>query len=124
MTDDAGRVLDREVGWHVLPFALTDFMDRLRPVFGTAGAQEYGSLEAQIATISDDIAYNTHDIDDGVRAGFFALDDLRHVALVDDILARSKCAHPQIAPERRMGEFTRRLITRLSITLTEPRARG
>jgi dGTPase len=74
---------------------------------------EHGSLEAQIATISDDIAYNTHDIDDGVRAGFFALDDLRHVALVDDILSEIETAHPQIAAERRMGEFTRRLITRL-----------
>jgi dGTPase len=112
MVDDAGKVLDARLGG-TLPFALTDFMTDYALSSEQLGLEEYGSLEAQIATISDDIAYNTHDIDDGVRAGFFALDDLRHVALVDGILGEIDAAYPQIAPERRMGEFTRRLITRL-----------
>jgi dGTPase len=112
MTDEQGQILDPKLGG-VLPFALTDFMERHRLDAQTLALNEHGSLEAQIATISDDIAYNTHDIDDGVRAGFFALDDLRHVAIVDDILSEIETAHPQIAAERRMGEFTRRLITRL-----------
>lgn len=42
----------------------------------------YASLEAQIAAISDDIAYNNHDIDDGLRAGLFPLDELREVPLI------------------------------------------
>ncbi len=112
MTDDRGNVLDPKLGG-VLPYALIDFMDRHQLDGEKLALSEHGSLEAQIAAISDDIAYNTHDIDDGVRAGFFALDDLRHVTLINDILREIESAHPQIAAERRMGEFTRRLITRL-----------
>ena len=44
----------------------------------------YASAEAQVAAIADDIAYDAHDIDDGLRAELFALDDLAEVALVGD----------------------------------------
>ena len=46
----------------------------------------YASAEAQVAALSDDIAYNNHDIDDGLRAGLFALDDLKDVPLVGPVL--------------------------------------
>jgi dGTPase len=49
--------------------------------------EEFSSLEAQIAAIADDIAYNNHDIDDGLRAGFFNYDDLRELPLVGDVIS-------------------------------------
>ena len=49
---------------------------------------EYSSLEAQIASISDDIAYNNHDIDDGLRAGFFTFNELRELPLIGDIIEK------------------------------------
>jgi len=48
--------------------------------------QTYGSLEAQISSLSDDIAYNNHDIDDGLRANFFNIDDLREIPVLNDII--------------------------------------
>tara|TARA_Y100000287_G_scaffold59459_1_gene46700 strand:+ start:1490 stop:2629 length:1140 start_codon:yes stop_codon:yes gene_type:complete len=48
--------------------------------------KEYPSLEAQIASISDDIAYNNHDIDDGLRAGFFTYSDLKDLPLIGEII--------------------------------------
>ena len=48
--------------------------------------QSHGSLEAQISSLSDDIAYNNHDIDDGLRANFFSIDDLREIPVLNDII--------------------------------------
>ena len=48
----------------------------------------FASAEAQVAAIADDIAYDAHDIDDGLRAGLFALEDLAGVPLISDILQR------------------------------------
>ncbi|HZW48417.1 MAG TPA: dNTP triphosphohydrolase, partial [Microvirga sp.] len=47
----------------------------------------FASGEAQAAAIADDIAYDAHDIDDGLRAGLFGIDDLREVPLLDEILS-------------------------------------
>ena len=44
------------------------------------------SLEAQIASISDDIAYNSHDLEDGLKANLFNIDDLKHVPILSDIV--------------------------------------
>jgi len=46
----------------------------------------FGSLEAQVSSLSDDIAYNNHDIDDGLRANFFTIDDLREIPILKDII--------------------------------------
>ena len=48
------------------------------------------SLEAQIAAISDDIAYNCHDIDDGLRAGLFTLEDLKQIASFNNAIKKNK----------------------------------
>jgi dGTPase len=45
--------------------------------------RQYASLEAQIASIADDIAYDNHDIDDGIRAGLLTLDQLRELPFID-----------------------------------------
>jgi len=50
--------------------------------------ETHASLEAQVAAISDDIAYNNHDVEDGLRAGMFQLDDLAQLSLMGPILAQ------------------------------------
>src|SRR5262249_53229911 len=70
----------------------------------------FAGLEAQIASLSDDIAYNNHDIDDGLRAGLFRIEDLQDVPLVGPVFAEVKRAYPAISEPRVIGEAIRRLI--------------
>jgi dGTPase len=72
-----------------------------------------GSAEAQAAAIADDIAYDAHDIDDGLRANFFRIEDLAEVRLLADILSAIDVAYPALDPPRRAHEIIRRLITRM-----------
>jgi dGTPase len=78
----------------------------------------HASAEAQVAAVADDVAYDAHDIDDGLRAVLFTLDDLRALPLVGDILADIDRKHPQLEPSRRAHETVRRLITRMIEDLT------
>jgi dGTPase len=71
------------------------------------------SAEAQIAALADDIAYDAHDLDDGLRAAFFTLDDLAGVGLVADILEEVRTAYGVLDPTRAAHEVIRRLIARL-----------
>jgi dGTPase len=73
----------------------------------------YPSAEAQAGAIADDIAYDAHDIDDGLRAQMFAVDDLAGLPLVADLLAEIDAGHAHIEPVRRAHEVVRRLITRM-----------
>ncbi len=67
--------------------------------------------EAQVAAFSDDIAYNNHDIDDGLRAGLFTLTELRgEVPMVDRVLATVEKDYPSIDEFRLAAETVRRLI--------------
>ncbi|WP_046863862.1 deoxyguanosinetriphosphate triphosphohydrolase [Microvirga massiliensis] len=68
--------------------------------------------EAQAAAIADDIAYNAHDIDDGLRAGLFDIEELRQAAFLDDLLREIDALHPNLDLSRRIHEVTRRVITR------------
>ena len=74
----------------------------------------FASAEAQVAAIADDIAYDAHDIDDGLRAGLFALDELASVPLIGEHPAKTFTeGHPQLEPERLVHELVRRLITQM-----------
>lgn len=73
----------------------------------------YAGAEAQVAALADDVAYNNHDIDDGVRAGLFALDDLKHLPLVGDIITDIDREHPALDKNRRLYGVVRRLIGRM-----------
>ena len=69
------------------------------------------ALEAQCAAIADDIAYNSHDIDDGLRAGLLTLERLGETALARGILAEIDARYPGLDPVRRGHELMRRQIT-------------
>jgi dGTPase len=71
------------------------------------------SAEAQVAALSDDIAYDAHDIDDGLRADLFSLDDISEVALVGDIVRGIDAQYTNIDQSRRVHETVRALITRM-----------
>jgi dGTPase len=71
----------------------------------------FASAEAQVAALADDIAYDAHDIDDGLRAGLFALDDLAALAPIGDLLARIRTHHPGLDNTRAVHELGRALIT-------------
>jgi dGTPase len=73
----------------------------------------YASVEAQLAALADDIAYNNHDVDDGYRAGLLAFAELAEVPLAGRALAEAQSAYPGLDGPRALYETTRRLITRL-----------
>jgi dGTPase len=73
----------------------------------------YASAEAQVAALSDDIAYDAHDIDDGLRADLFTLEDIAMVPLVGNVLSVIDAQHPGLEVGRRVHETVRGLITRM-----------
>ena len=82
------------------------------------------SLEAQIAAISDDIAYDNHDIDDGMRAGLFGLDELLEVPFAARHWDGVRRRYPDLPPERLVPELIRDQIGRMvTDALTETRRR-
>jgi dGTPase len=77
----------------------------------------YPGAEAQVAALADDIAYNNHDIDDGLRAGLFAVGDLADVPLVGPVFQEVSSHYPQIEEPRLIHEAIRRLIDRMVVDL-------
>ena len=105
LTDRAGSPVGRyrERG---LPRAIHEYPDDLE-------LWSFASAEAQLAALADDIAYDAHDIDDGLRAGLFTLDDLTEVALARGVLGEIRKAHPNLDAPRLVHELVRRIITRM-----------
>ncbi len=89
-----------------VPQSIVDF-DVLFPL----DLKSFASLEAQAAAIADDIAYDTHDIDDGLRAGILAFEALREAPLVGPIIREIEAAYPQLEESRKIAELGRRQIT-------------
>ena len=71
----------------------------------------FAALEAQAAAIADDIAYNTHDIDDGLRAGLLTHDMLHSVPFLADLLKTVRDRYPGLDRDRTTHEMMRRQIT-------------
>ncbi|PDQ17338.1 deoxyguanosinetriphosphate triphosphohydrolase [Mesorhizobium sanjuanii] len=71
----------------------------------------FAGIEAQCAAIADDIAYNTHDIDDGLRSGFLTLDMLEKISLPGSILEAVRQRYPALDDVRAGHELMRRQIT-------------
>ena len=70
----------------------------------------HAGAEAQIAALSDDIAYNNHDIDDGLRSGILSLDQLMDLPLVGEVFRRCRARHPDISENILIHEAVRELI--------------
>ena len=84
----------------------------------------FASLEAQIASLSDDIAYQNHDLDDGLRAGLFDIEDIIEMPLVGPILQGLRKSHPNLDRSRLIHELVRRVINAMvTDLLTETRER-
>ena len=101
LTDGAGQGLHGPV-----PQAIRDYSE-----LHDLHLSEHAALEAQCAAIADDIAYNSHDIDDGLRAGLLTLERLGETALARGILAEIDARYPGLDPVRRGHELMRRQIT-------------
>jgi dGTPase len=106
LLDSAGHPVRRYAGRGV-PIAVLEY-DAQQDL----GLATFASGEAQAAAIADDIAYDAADIDDGLRAGLFRIDDLREVPFLDGLLAEIDARHPGLEAARRIHELTRRVITR------------
>ena len=70
----------------------------------------FPGVEAQVAAVADDIAYNAHDIDDGIRAGLFGINDIAATALPGRIIGEIRAAYPTLDESRLVPELIRRLI--------------
>jgi dGTPase len=77
------------------------------------------SLEAQIANIADEIAYNNHDVDDGLRSGFLTIEQLAQVELWQAHYDEAKREHPQLDGRRLVHETVRRMINTLIVDLID-----
>ncbi|MEO0449140.1 MAG: deoxyguanosinetriphosphate triphosphohydrolase [Pseudomonadota bacterium] len=71
---------------------------------------QFAGPEAQVAALADDIAYNNHDIDDGIAAGLFTIEDLEELPLVGDIFRSVKDEFPALDRGKIVNEAVRRLI--------------
>jgi dGTPase len=89
--------------------ASIDEYDRRHPL----ALDSFPGPEAQIAALADDIAYNNHDIDDGLRAGLFAVADLAEVPLVGPVFHEVAGHYPGLDQSRLIHESIRRLIDRM-----------
>jgi dGTPase len=107
LTDRDGTPIGR-YREHGLPHAIKEY----------EGVQEldlwsFSSAEAQVAALADDIAYDAHDIDDGLRAELFALDDLGEVPPAAVLIEEIRRTYPRLDSGRAGHELVRRLITRM-----------
>lgn len=90
----------------VRPSSFMAEYDRLHPL----DLSSHASLEAQVAALADDIAYNNHDLDDGLRAGLFTLDEVATLPLIGEAVAEVRALYPGAAASRQASESIRRVI--------------
>lgn len=82
------------------------------PAVADLRLSSHASLEAQVAAIADDIAYNAHDIDDALRAGLVELTDFADAPMASPIVREVMGLYPQVGAKRQAHEVQRRMITR------------
>lgn len=97
-----------------LPATIADYVTR-----HDLELASWPSAEAQVAAISDDIAYDNHDLDDGLRAALFTTADLVGVPLIGPIFTEVDALHPGLGASRRIHEVIRRMIDRMVSDVVE-----
>ena len=105
-----------------IPYILVDYTAR-----HDLELASYASGEAQIAAIADDIAYNHHDLDDGLRAGLFGLDDIKDLHLIAKALRKVDAKYSGLTSHQRQFEMLRCLIKDMTgnvIDTATPRLAG
>jgi dGTPase len=101
-----------------LPYALADYN-----ALHDLELHTHASAEAQVAALSDDIAYNNHDLQDGLHAGLFSEDDIAQLPLVRDAFAQVDAKYPGLDPMRRRHEALRRVFGMMVSDVIETSAR-
>lgn len=101
-----GPLLKEGVQLADLPYAVRAYHEEMDLELNT-----HAGPEAQVAALADDIAYNNHDIDDGLRAGLFTVEDLMTLPMVGDILCHVQKTYPDATPRQCRHETIRRLIS-------------
>lgn len=79
-------------------------------------------LEAQLANLADEIAYNNHDVDDGLRAGLIDLQEIREIAIFARQLQEVERLYPGLAGRRQVNEVVRRMINGIVVDVIESSA--
>ncbi len=82
-------------------------------------AKHQPSLEAQVTNLADEIAYNNHDVDDGLRSGLLSLEQLKQVQLFGDNLAQVQQRYPNLQGRRLIHETVRRMINAQIVDLCQ-----
>jgi dGTPase len=82
------------------------------------------SLEAQLCNLADEIGYNNHDVDDGLRSGLITLGQLEETGIWTRHVAEVRRAYPQIGGRRLIHETVRRMINSLAVDLIEETGRN
>jgi dGTPase len=114
LTDRAGKPIGRYASKGI-PHAIAEYMQKQ-----DLELWSFASAEAQAAAIADDIAYDSHDLDDAVRADLVTVEELAALPVVGDIYAKVEAKYPGIDSARLTHEVTRRLIaTMINDVVTE-----